>query len=158
MTNNKAAVKIYLQSFIDVITNSSTEVFTVCTQQTVNAIKTLLGSLTGLSKEEVNENFNITLNICNPDGSYYYAIKDEIINKYGSDIRLYYNGMRDKIFEDIKNGKFNPSLSFETHVHNTIIKGKEEVSVNISTENKIYKPYIKMIEDLLTSVKCDYID
>lgn len=53
--------KIKLQSIIDVITNSSTEVFVMATDRTVKYVKDLLVQLTNTSIEEVEKNFDIYL-------------------------------------------------------------------------------------------------
>ncbi|MEG1009138.1 MAG: hypothetical protein RSE41_04165 [Clostridia bacterium] len=52
---------IKLQSIIDIITNSSTEVFVTATNSTVNAVKSLLASLTGISENKIQSRFKIYL-------------------------------------------------------------------------------------------------
>ena len=65
MTNptNMATLRIPLHSFVDLITNSSSEIFISATDSTVTAIRKLVDSLllAGGSKFTVDEMFEITL-------------------------------------------------------------------------------------------------
>lgn len=146
-------VKIKIQSVVDVITNSSTEIFMICTNNTIESAKKLLCELTKLSKDEVEKQFNFYLYAENAEEKYIDLYYSDIKSHYGPEFNVWSNS--EIIMRDVIAGNLVLDETIGEFSANLMDEGSTDIGVSITTENPEYEKYIKLIHDLINSVSAD---
>lgn len=133
----KNIFKIKIHSFVDLITNSSTEIFVRADEKTIQTVKDLIDTLLklGNSNLKADDLFEFQLVL---DG--YDFIKDEDGNtEYIENVNLLVDPRRNKIMEQIED-------DYESHCSITLyIKAKDEKN----NDAKLIAEILNKLENLL---------
>lgn len=153
---------IKIQSIVDIITNSSTEVFTVANETTIKHVYSLLQEF---FEEDVHNLFNVSIKYDDYELCMLYAdyLIDETDNGYDilSDMGHdnVYGLSKDQITDlydkIIKDNEYSGVLSMEQFLNDTIFMEKL-IKIDLLVEGEKEKRIAEKVSNILDSIKANY--